>query len=216
MTEITRYMELIKKSPELFGKNENLKIIVDETQLRDFVEKENSKLGVIFENEYFWLVVDLIEDTNGRLYPYARIINLNRYNGVVVIPILDNKIVFLRQFRHGTRELEIELPRGFSESSKTAKENAEIEIYEELGVKARNIKYLGNIINDSGLSGGLVHIFLCEIKEIGVLAVNEGIKDIVLLTINEVEDWIEENKIKDCFSLSAIYKLIISRRKKEN
>jgi 8-oxo-dGTP pyrophosphatase MutT (NUDIX family) len=49
---------------------------------------------------------------------------------------LGNKIVFLKQFKHGKREYKIELPGGFSEKCLTMQENAKLEIYEELGSAA--------------------------------------------------------------------------------
>ncbi|MGO4370669.1 NUDIX hydrolase [Paenibacillus sp. MCAF20] len=215
MIEITRYLECRNTYPLFFRQNENLKIIVDESELLQYAMQKKCKLGVLFENDYLLFVVDLIEKLDGSRYTYSRIINRNAYNGVVIIPVLNNKIVFLKQFRHGTREFEIELPRGFSEKSKTIEENAESEIFEELGVMPRKIAYLGNVVNDSGLSGGLVHVFVCSIEEIAQLAVDEGINDTYQYTIEEVEEFIHANIIRDCFSLSAIYKFITSTHRQE-
>jgi 8-oxo-dGTP pyrophosphatase MutT (NUDIX family) len=213
MTEIDNYLEYYKRLPHLFRYNENINIIVDETELKEYANRKNCKLGVVFENNYFSLVVDLIENSSGRRYTYARIVSRNEYNGVVIIPILKGKIVFLKQFRHGTREYEIELPRGFSEKSKTIQDNAESEIYEELGVSTTRMEHLGSVINDTGLSGGLVHIFMCEIENIGKLSADEGIKETMQLSLLETEDLIKENRIRDCFTLSAIYKLKISKNR---
>jgi len=212
MREIDKYLDYYRKKPQLFRYNENINIILDEEELKGYASAENCKLGVVFENNYFSLIVDLVENSKGIRYTYARIINKNEYNGVVIIPLLNNKIVFLKQFRHGTREYEIELPRGFSEKSKTIQDNAESEIYEELGSAATNIEYLGNVVNDTGLSGGLVHIFVCEINSIGKLSADEGIKDTMQFSLSEVEDLIKDNHIRDCFTLSAIYKLKVSKK----
>lgn len=212
MIEIDKYLEYYKKSPHLFRYNENINIILDEAELTEYVKRMNCKLGVVFENNYFSLIVDLVENSSGTRYTYARIINLNKYNGVVIIPVLKNKIVFLKQFRHGTREYEIELPRGFSEKSKTIEDNAKSEIYEELGVSTTKLDYLGSVVSDTGLSGGLVHIFVCEIESIEKLSADEGIKETIQLSLLEIEDLINENRIRDCFTISAIYKLMISKK----
>lgn len=209
MIEIDKYLELYNNFPDLFRYNENINIILDEAKLREYVYKNNCKLGVVFENSYFSLVVDLIENSSGLYYTYTRIINKNKYNGVVIIPILNNKIVFLKQFRHGTREYEIELPRGFSEKSKTIQENAENEIYEELGVETKKIEYLGSLISDTGLSGGLVHIFICEIESIQKLSANEGIEETLQISLLEAERLIKENIIRDSFTITALYKFKI-------
>lgn len=213
MLEIDKYLEYYNKFPHLFRYNENINIIIDKTKLKEYAYKNNCKLGVVFENNYFSLVVDLIENSSGLNYTYARIINKNKYNGVVIIPILNNKIVFLKQFRHGTREFEIELPRGFSEKSKTIQENAKNEIYEELGVGITKIEHLGSVISDTGLSGGLVHVFACEIESVGNLSVDEGIKETLQMSLLEAEALINENRIRDCFTISALYKLKIFKER---
>ena len=209
MIEIDKYLGFYNKFPNLFRYNENINIIVDEAKLKEYSYKNNCRLGVVFENSYFSLVVDLIENSSGLYYTYTRIINKNKYNGVVIIPILNSKIVFLKQFRHGTREYEIELPRGFSEKFKTIQGNAENEIYEELGVETKNIEYLGSVISDTGLSGGLVHIFVCEIESIQKLSANEGIKETLQISVLEAERLIKENIIRDSFTISALYKFKI-------
>jgi ADP-ribose pyrophosphatase len=210
MMEISRYIDFFNKYPEHFAYNENIEIIVDEAQLKEYADENKCKLGMVYENAYFFLIVDLIKNKQGHRYTYARIINRNKYNGVVIIPLLKDKIVFLKQFRHGTRNYEIELPRGFSEHEKTPEENAKIEIFEELGAVPKKINYLGEVVSDSGLTGGLVHIFTCEIDSIGKLASGEGIKDTVQLSLQDVMEHVQNNRIRDCFSLSAIYKLMIS------
>lgn len=207
MIEIEKYLELYKKIPHHFKYNKEINIVSDKAELVEYANKNNCKLGVVFENDYFSLVVDLIENSSGKRYTYARIINRNEYNGVVIIPLLNNRIIFLKQFRHGTREYEIELPRGFSDGDKTAQGNAENEIFEELGVSTTKIAYLGNVVSNTGLSGGLVHIFICEIESVGNLSVDEGIKETIQLSLLEAEEYIKQNRIRDCFTLSAICKL---------
>ncbi|MDK0570347.1 NUDIX hydrolase [Clostridium perfringens] len=211
MEEIDKYFLYYNQFPEWFRYNKNINIILDRGEVEKYSNDNNCKLGVVFENDFLSLIVDLVEDSEGKKYTYARILNKNKYDGVVVIPKLNGKIVLLKQYRHGTRNYEIELPRGFSEKSKTIKENAESEIYEELGVKAKNFKYLGNIISNSGLSGGLVHIFSCEIDDIKKLANNEGIEDILIVTFIEAEKMIKKNVIRDSFTINALYKYKILR-----
>lgn len=212
MDELYRYMELVSEYGSLFKNDDSLAIVLDEGRLRDYARMYDCKLGVVFENKYVTFVVDLIESADGSLYTYSRIVNLNSFDGVVIIPVLGDKIVFLNQFRHGTRELELELPRGFSEKSMSARENAEIELFEELGVRAKQIDYIGNIVSDSGLRGGVVHIFKCDISDVGVLGCCEGIKGVTYMGIRDIEESICKNIIRDSFSISALYKWLLSEK----
>lgn len=206
MDSISRYMYYINKYPDRFINNPLLNMVLEEEELRRTSNQMNKSIGVVFENEYITLVVDLIKNAEGNCYTYSRILNKNEYNGVVVIPIMGDRIVFIKQFRHATRNYELELPRGFSEGHLSKEENARTEIYEELGVKAYDIKCLGTVVSDSGLVGGVVYVFCCKIDHIGNLEEEEGIENVSILTWDEIDEYIRENKIRDSFSISALYK----------
>src|SRR5699024_1268190 len=115
-------------------------------------------------------------------------------------------IVFLNQFRHGSRQLELELPRGFAEKGLTVYENAAQEIAEEIGAKAENLQLLGKIMSDSGLTSSPVSILLCDISSIGQLEHDEGIKDVTHLSKDEVLEAIASDQIRDSFSICAMMK----------
>lgn len=206
MLAIEQYIQFSKKHPEYFNQDKDIHIVLNETVLTKFAKEQDCELGLIYETKYFWIVIDLIENATRERYPYMRMIHKEKSNGVVMIPRLGDKIVFLRQFRHGTRQLELELPRGFAEKGLSIYENAEQEIFEEIGAQAKNVELLGSIVSDSALTYGPVYILLCDISKIGKLEQDEGIKDTVLLTKDEIMDHISKNNIRDSFSISAMMK----------
>jgi|SRR5699024_342619 len=208
MSPIEQYVQFYKNHPEYFKQDNDIQIVLDEAILSTFSQEKDCELGLIYETKYFWVLIDLIENAEKHRYPYMRVIHKEKSNGVVIIPRLGEKIVFLRQFRHGTRQLELELPRGFAEEGCTVYENATLEISEEIGAHAENIELLGSIVSDSALTYAPVHILLCDISNIGKLEHDEGIKDTVLLTKDEVMDYISVNKIRDSFSICAMMKWI--------
>lgn len=209
MNPIDAYLQFYNSNPDYFIQDDDIQIIGDKETLVQFAKERDCQLGLIYETKYFWVVVDLIENANHDRYPYMRVIHKVPSNGVVIIPCLGDKVVFLQQFRHGTRQLELELPRGFAEPGCSIFENAEKEILEEIGAYAKNIELLGSIISDSALTYGPVHILSCEISAIGKLENEEGIKDTLLLTKDEISEYIHSNKIRDSFSISAIMKWIL-------
>ncbi len=210
MDSIKRYIELTKKFPSLFAQSKHLSLILDEEKMRQFSETSGLPLGVIYESPYHIFIVDLINEESGLNYGYARLLNPNPTNGVVLIPIYDKKIVLLKQFRHGTRSFEYELPRGFSEPNLSPDQNAQKEISEEIGAKVKRIHYEGNIITDSSLSGGIVDIFSIDITAPTKFATQEGIEDAIFLTIDEMKNMIKTNQIRDSFTISAIAKYMIN------
>lgn len=213
MDPIGRYMQLMKEQPRFFADNRNLKLVTDEQALRTHELQNGESLGIVFENRYVRLVVDLVENAAGKRYGYVRILGDAPYNGVVVMPVLKGKVVFLKQFRHATREYELELPRGFAEKDYEPLDNARIEIREELGVDPERIEYLGTITSDSGLRAGVVHLFVCEINKTEELAADEGIEGVELLDAEEIDERIDDGRIRDNHSICTIYKWKLSKRK---
>lgn len=212
MDKIARYFDYIEMFPKLFSPNHYLRIVTDRKEITEYALNDDNGIGVIYENEYFAVVVDLLETESGNRYTSTRIINRNGYNGVVIVPIYNEKIVLLEHFRHGTRQLEIELPRGFSDPGLLPEENAIKEVFEEIGGKVSKLESCGSIISDTGLTGGEVHIFTCNLESIGNVSSEEGIKEYKLLSLAEIEELIYKGIIKDSFTISAISKIRIHHK----
>ena len=208
---ISRYLEIAKGYPELFNNNENLFIILDRAQMEEYASANNKQLGIIYESRYYLFAVDLVTNKSGELFTYSRIINLNPTNGVVIIPVFNNKIGLLRQLRHATRQNELELPRGFSEPDIPPQENAKKELFEEIGATTISSSYLGSIVSDSGVSGGKVDIFAMEIDRVGNCNCEEGISSIEWHDMNGILELIQSNEIRDSFTISAVFKYLISK-----
>ena len=144
---------------------------------------------------------------------YTRITHKNIWNnrpfaGVVVIPMLEDKIVLLDVFRQGTMRHEIELPRGCSEPSSSPEENAIREIQEEIGSKVLSITSLGTCVADTAWGTGDVYFFIAKIDSVRQLQKEENIENYKLYSFDEVMDLISHEKILDGFTLSAMIKAI--------
>ncbi|MDR0355761.1 MAG: NUDIX hydrolase [Deltaproteobacteria bacterium] len=80
---------------------------------------------------------------------------------VNVIPLRsDNKIVFVRQFRHGSSEFSLELPGGVAEPGQTILETAKRELMEETGHSAANYEKLCSFRPNPALFDNHIHTFL--------------------------------------------------------
>ena len=63
-----------------------------------------------------------------------------------IIPLTDNgHVVMVKQYRHGTREVTLEVPGGMVEDGDSAEETAYRELLEETGYKAESMMKLGVI-----------------------------------------------------------------------
>ena len=124
---------------------------------------------------------------------------------VVVVPVCDGKFILLNQFRHALRDFQFAFPRGFGETNIDSAENAEKEAEEELGTRPHDIKYLGQVVADSGMNGNIVDVYTCSVdaEKINIREKYEGIKNAVMLDSQEIKDYIRTGKINDGFTLSA-------------
>lgn len=211
MENLNRYFTILSERPELFFNRGPLKIISNREDLEAFEQQQHCKLGVIYESKYHILLVDLVEDEQGRRFAYDRLISPNSYNGVVMIPFEGEKYALLRQFRHASREYELEFPRGFSEPDLSAEENARKEIREELGTEVLEIRHEGAILSDSGLSGGRIEIYSASVTDVQPSVGHEGIESVLWVTENELIRLICDNKVRDCFTIAAFAKYRMNR-----
>jgi ADP-ribose pyrophosphatase len=212
---IEKYLTFLNDQPQKFSTNEKMAIVTDKNKLISYAENNCIHLGVVHENSYYYFIIDLIENSKGEMYTYSRVVFKNNYNGVVILPIFQSKIVLLRQFRHPSRLTEYALPRGFSEPKINSTVNAENEVFEELGAEVQKIDNLGRVSGDSGLNSGLVEVFVAETGPIKSLQSDEGIFEIKLVTLEEVKKMIESNEITDGFTICAIFKFLISEKARD-
>jgi ADP-ribose pyrophosphatase len=71
---------------------------------------------------------------------------LESMDWVNVIPVTSQgEIVLIRQYRHGTRELTLEIPGGIVEAGDTPESAARRELAEETGYKEREMMLLGSV-----------------------------------------------------------------------
>lgn len=120
----------------------------------------------------------------------------------------ENKIVFVKQYRHGLGEEGLELPGGCVD--KTDKDyTAAIarELLEETGYEFSSYEYLGKISSNPSTNSNLMHMFLAQGgKKIAGqnLDANEEI-EVLEFSTDEVKQLVKENKIIQSMHLATIF-----------
>ena len=208
MDAITQYLQLAAQRPELFRPSRQIPLCLDEETLRRFSASTGTQVGIVYDNSpYYFVVADLCMRKNGGFYTYARVIYPHRdSNGVVVIPCREGRFGLLSIFRHPPRmESGGEFPRGFAEDLSPA-ENGAKELWEELGVRVSpdELKYLGELQPDTGLSAGKVQVFCVQVGQTHIPSDNgEGIHGIRWLTPGELAAEVADGTITDGITLAA-------------
>ena len=220
--KLEKYLKMIDEYPSLFVDDDSLiKIIKDETVIRNWqvdhrktlIEKslpqEWADIGIVLEDPYNIIVRDLVRFPDGNMNGYGRSIataSLKGGQGVVVLPVYQGKILLLHQYRHAPRQWHYHVPLGYGEPNIPASENARKEIEEETGGRIVELVSLGKMFANVGYEAVPAYMFYAKLDAIGVPEINEGIESFVWLTVEELEEWIADEKITDGFTIAAYTK----------
>lgn len=188
------------------------KALVDQEELFGY------RFGIVYASAFNRMIVDpIVRDGDlpmivdegsartARFYPYERVMP-SHGDGVVMVVKKGERFVLLNQYRHAIRRDELGFPRGYAEPNQTPVQNACRELNEELGVEVReeDLVPLGRVAPDSGLTGGVVHVFLVNIDHYDVRKQYEGIVDVQELTSAEIKEYImHSGKLEDGYTISA-------------
>ncbi|MCD8117315.1 MAG: NUDIX hydrolase [Oscillospiraceae bacterium] len=198
------YLSLMEERPELFRQNDGLRIITALADICAYERRTGQIIGVRYRSPYYMLVQDLVQNAQGEVFFYDRLLPAVPAGAVAMLPVYQGKYVLLHQFRHAIRDYQYGFPRGFGEPGLSPEENAQKELREELGGRAARIELLGTIYPDSGLTSTGVSVYRCDMESVSLQADHEQIENIVFLSSDELQQWVRDGKITDSFTLAAI------------
>lgn len=146
-----------------------IEIIKDPQKRKEIEATTNRRVGVVAEDKYWIWINDAVKFPNGKYGVYGRLLwrqSLKGTTGVAVMAILPNgKIVLNRNYRHATRSWEYELTRGAIQEDEAVQAAAEREVIEETGMVIRELRLLGNMAPDSGITNAVIPIFLAKVVD---------------------------------------------------
>jgi ADP-ribose pyrophosphatase len=133
---------------------------------------------------------------------------------VNVVPVTrDGRVLLIRQFRAGTREITVELPGGLVEPGEAPLAAARRELREETGWDAEDWSPLGVVRPNPAIQGNRCHTFLArdvEPKGSQALEPSEDI-DVVPTPLDEIPGMIQRGEIEHTLVLSAFLGLWLAR-----
>jgi ADP-ribose pyrophosphatase len=133
---------------------------------------------------------------------------VNTPDWVTVIPVTaDNKIILVKQFRHGSGELSLEPPGGLVKQGQTAEQSAREELEEETGYIAEKFELLGELDPFPALFNNKFFVYCAkDARPDGKLHPDETEEiETVLIPLKELREYIRSRKITCAVMIGALH-----------
>ncbi len=124
-----------------------------------------------------------------------------------VVPVTDDgRIIMIRQYRHGTRTVMLEVPGGMIDPGESPEEAAERELLEETGYEAERIELLGRVRPNPAILDNTCHMFLAEgcrrVAELNLDAFEQI--EVMPVAIEEIPEMVRTGHIDHGLVLNAL------------
>ncbi len=128
---------------------------------------------------------------------------------VNVIPLTpQNEVILVRQYRHGIRDLTLEIPGGLVDGKDTPEEAGKRELYEETGYQAAEMIPLGSVLPNPAIQNNRCYTFLAKDVFLAGEQQLDEMEDIDVLCrpLAEIPHLIREGEISHSLILAAFFK----------
>jgi 8-oxo-dGTP pyrophosphatase MutT (NUDIX family) len=129
---------------------------------------------------------------------------------VNVIPVTPaGEVVLVRQYRHGVKELTLEIPGGLVDPDEDPATAALRELQEETGYSAGEVIPLGAVQAQPAIQNNTCHTFLARGVTRTAAPVPDDGEDLQVVTVplGELEDRVRRGEIAHGLVLAALYRL---------
>ena len=169
-------------------------------------EEKCLKENLIYDGRILKLNCDDVLCSNG-VTTKREIIHHN--GGVCILANIDGKIPFVKQFRYAYKEEVLELPAGKIEKAEDPYNSALRELEEEVGLIADSLEDFGVMYPSPGYTNEKIYLYVAKgIKKGSQHFDKDEVLEVIYLTIEEVKDYLGNNKIKDAKTICLLYKYL--------
>jgi ADP-ribose pyrophosphatase len=169
--------------------------------------KEWELLDSRIDRDYRVFRIKAEESLSPRTNKKGRFYVIDTNDWVNVIPVTENEeIVMIRQWRHGSKEITLEIPGGLVDES-DPEEAAHRELLEETGYRGDRVTYLGSTNPNPAIFNNLCHTYLIEgVKKVSDIDLDpdEDI-EVELVPVSEIPSLLKSGTINHALVIVAFH-----------
>lgn len=166
----------------------------------------------VLESEYLfnepWLTIrkEKCLLPNGKIMPAYYTLEYPSWVSALALT-RDNKVVMVRQYRHGLGVISTELPGGVVDKGETPEVAIARELKEETGFEFESYEFIGKICANPATSNNYMHMYIARGGEkTGAQNLDETEDvEVVIYTLQEVRQLLRENKIVQALHSATIF-----------
>ena len=137
--------------------------------------------------------------------------------GVCIIPVLNDEIIFVKQYRSGAEKILLELPAGLVDNNESPLDAAIRELKEETKYSSAKITYLGAFYSSPGFTDELVHLYLAEeLFESSKPLDDDEFIELSKYNIKQINRLLASNTISDMKTALALMIYLNSKKDQSN
>jgi 8-oxo-dGTP pyrophosphatase MutT (NUDIX family) len=155
--------------------------------------------------------VTMKSPATGENHPFYRIESPEWVN--VAALTSDDELVMIRQFRHGLRDVTLEVPGGLVDAGESPADAAGRELLEETGYRAGRLESLGSVNPNPALFANRVHMWVALDCECVAPIRNSSTEEttVELLPLSDVSATIRAGAIDHALVVATLYSLELWR-----
>ena len=160
----------------------------------------------LFSEPWFTVRKDICEMPNGNKHSAYYVLEYPDWATAFALTE-DNKVLMVRQYRHGLGTVSTELPGGVIDKGETPEQAIARELLEETGYAFESMEQIGKVAPNPATSNNYMHMFLAKggkkVAEQNLDATEDV--EVLILPIEEVKQLLRENRIVQSLHSTCIF-----------